>query len=566
MATMEDLQDVLTSVEVSMREQTTLLQDILGVQTSIFESAKREEERNRADRTDSPSPDRPGGSGRDSNSGGPDNSGGANQGKIRDMISSVFAGTFFGNAFSGTLASISKVLKVFKLVFRNLKAGGIIGLAIYGIYQVFKDIGDNPEFKTALETIRTVWNDNIVPTFNRIKDAVTDLMETEGVQSAITKVSDWFERLRINIQDFVGETLQAVALRIGSVFEGINQILDGDFSGGIWTILEGVISSITSIFDSAVTNFLEIFGVDFGEDGSFLNFVTSKWNETMSRVTEFWNGMIENIKTGFSAFVNFFDPLVDSVSAAIRWAQTLFSNPTEALSQLWSGLVGEGGLVDMVWYPVNLAIDWITKKLGWREEDAPTFSIMGFFGDVFNTIKEKFIAFGNYISGIPDRIALEAKGMWIDLKEKLQTGFLNLAEWLSNIPNKMLAMVMNLLGAVQFTVPGWVPRIGGNVLRLIDQESVNTANAAANEVNPAFAEKRAEISSNASIARQQLANSYINRLEKNALTGNTTTVVVAPTDNSQTNISNTGGSSSSTAVIAGGSRSDLDNLGHRGAQ
>jgi len=566
MATMEDLQDVLTSVDESMREQTTLLQDILGIQKSIFESQKRAEEKNKVSRTEaeprsdtSGAPDR-GTGGNDSS----DNVNESGQNKIRNMIASVFAGTFFGNAFSGTIASISKVLKVFKLVFRNLKAGGILGLAIYGIYEVFKDIGDNPEFKIALETIRTIWNDNIIPTFNRIKEAVSNLMETESVQSAITGIRDWFENLRINIQDFVGETLQSIALSIGSVFEGINQLLDGDFVGGIWTILKGVITSITNIFDSAITNFLEIFGANFGENGSFLSFVTTKWNETMASVTEFWNGMIENIKIGFREFANFFDPLVESVDAAIKWSQTLFSDPTEALSQLWSGLYGEGGIVDMIWYPVNLAIDWITKKLGWREEDAPTFSMMGFFGDVFNTIKEKFIAFGDYVSGIPDRIALEAKGMWIDLKEKLKLGFLDLAEWLASIPNKMLAMVMNLLDAVQFTVPDWVPRIGGNVLRLIDQESVDAANAVANEVNPSFERQRQEIFATASGERGRLANE-IERLEASALAGNTTTVVMAP-NNSQTNISSTGGTASSTTVVAGGSRSDLDTLGHRGAQ
>jgi len=66
--------------------------------------------------------------------------------------------------------------------------------------------------------------------------------------------------------------------------------------------------------------------------------------------------------------------IFDFPAKAIAWVKTLFTDPSAALGDLWTALVGEGGLVDILFAPARMAIDWITKTLGFREEDAPTFS------------------------------------------------------------------------------------------------------------------------------------------------------------------------------------------------
>lgn len=61
---------------------------------------------------------------------------------------------------------------------------------------------------------------------------------------------------------------------------------------------------------------------------------------------------------------------------AIDWIKTLFSDPTEALADLWKGLTGTfTSVLDILWMPVNKGIDWVTKKFGWRDEDAPDFNL-----------------------------------------------------------------------------------------------------------------------------------------------------------------------------------------------
>jgi hypothetical protein len=86
---------------------------------------------------------------------------------------------------------------------------------------------------------------------------------------------------------------------------------------------------------------------------------------------------------------NLVQSVLDFPLKAFEWIKTLFTDPTTALKELWTGLVGTAStLLDILWLPVNTFIDWVTKKLGWRAEDAPNFnlreSITGWVTDFWN--------------------------------------------------------------------------------------------------------------------------------------------------------------------------------------
>lgn len=86
---------------------------------------------------------------------------------------------------------------------------------------------------------------------------------------------------------------------------------------------------------------------------------------------------------------NLIQGVLDFPAKAFEWIKTLFTDPTTALKELWTGLVGTAStLLDILWLPVNTFIDWVTKKLGWRNEDSPNFnlreSITGWVTDFWN--------------------------------------------------------------------------------------------------------------------------------------------------------------------------------------
>ena len=80
--------------------------------------------------------------------------------------------------------------------------------------------------------------------------------------------------------------------------------------------------------------------------------------------------------------------LTNTVDAVFGWFKLIFKDPGEALSQLWNNLVGEGGFLDLLWKPINMLVDWVSKKFGWRDENAPEFSIGGILRNIWNGIVE----------------------------------------------------------------------------------------------------------------------------------------------------------------------------------
>ena len=98
-----------------------------------------------------------------------------------------------------------------------------------------------------------------------------------------------------------------------------------------------------------------------------------------------WNEEAEQIKA-FNIeekITNLIQGVLDFPEKAFEWIKSLFADPVPALKELWQGVMGsvDGAvgaattLLDIVWWPVNQFIDWVTKKLGWRSEDAPTFNL-----------------------------------------------------------------------------------------------------------------------------------------------------------------------------------------------
>jgi hypothetical protein len=61
---------------------------------------------------------------------------------------------------------------------------------------------------------------------------------------------------------------------------------------------------------------------------------------------------------------NLLNGIFDFVGASVEWVKTLFTDPTEALSQLWTGLVGENGLFGII-------SDWLVGFYTWFTDLLP---------------------------------------------------------------------------------------------------------------------------------------------------------------------------------------------------
>ena len=80
------------------------------------------------------------------------------------------------------------------------------------------------------------------------------------------------------------------------------------------------------------------------------------------------------------------DILWAPIKGAYDWIKSVIADPVAALKALWTGLTGKGGLLDLFWMPINSVIDWVTKKFGWRDDAAPKFNLLKIITDVVDKV------------------------------------------------------------------------------------------------------------------------------------------------------------------------------------
>ena len=96
----------------------------------------------------------------------------------------------------------------------------------------------------------------------------------------------------------------------------------------------------------------------------------------------------------------------DMITKAVAWVKTLFTDPKKALQDLWVGLVGKGGLLDILFFPLNKAVDWVKGIFGWSEPEGESFSIGQMIKDAVEKIFDWFAGlldfdFASLVKNIP---------------------------------------------------------------------------------------------------------------------------------------------------------------------
>ena len=154
-----------------------------------------------------------------------------------------------------------------------------------------------------------------------------------------------------------------IIMSIIDTVTGFNEGLDeGGLIGGIEGGLAGLINSIIGmpldLLKSAVGFILGIFGFDNAKK-SLDSFSFSQL------ITDFIGGIFDFGKKAF------------------EWFGQLFTDPVGALSSLWTGLVGEGGFIDLITTPFNMAVNWLLGLFGWSDPETE-FSLLGAVNNAFN--------------------------------------------------------------------------------------------------------------------------------------------------------------------------------------
>jgi hypothetical protein len=594
MATMDDLHDVLISVETAITAQAGILTSILNLQQSEALLNEAERQRNAASRTATgPGPNPPSGPGGGRPGPTPpaqDNSLSGLLGGLTALFGKNILGKFSilatGAAalavtvgasigiISGQMTAISTYFKVFGVDFPKIFADFKTSISTkflaivddLAIRTAFIRVAITDALDNFANSVRNLFDPNtavgkvLITIKNALdtlmepfKTALTTLQELAGptgqpskIAQLFTTIKTWFGEIGAKvarIAKVVGKLFAPIAI-IMTAWDTITGALDGYAEGGI---LGGFKGAIDGFFTSLVTIPLDLIKDMIAWVLKKLGFDESAEVLGSFSFTDLWKQLTGAIFSG--------------IEGAINVIKDLFTFGEEDKTAL--GLLGK--FTDLIYAPVNMAINFVRGLFGFEETDEP-FKLQDWITEkataIFSWLGAKFSEFADYIMTIPEQIRIAAQTMWIDVKEKLKLGFLDLAEWISSLPAKILASIINILDAAAFTIPDNKATrffgIDGAKIGFVDEDVVKAANAAANAADPAIAERRAEIIDTANAERESLA-AELRQIEERAMASSSPTIVVNAPNNSTTTVSQTGGNSqASMNNYGGGGSSDLN--------
>jgi len=403
-----------------------------------------------------------------------------------------------GMLLAPIMSGIGVLLKPLKFLGKLLMRGGPIGLLIGGLFVLFKDIAENPTFNKTIESIKTTWNEKITPLFSSIKESIDALMGNEDVKATFTSISDWFVNFKTQIQDWVLGNLVIITDTIAGVLEGIDLILKGDWKAGLSTIGGALFNGIKNLFDNAMTNLLEMFGVDFGEGGSFLGSVGEIIDSLLINMITKWREFKQGVKDTWAALVNFFTGEDGYVKTTIR-------NIQESISNAWASLTG--WVVD-TWISMNNTVE--TKIAEFLHPLTVTLpnkigEIKDGLIDTWNTIKSKIMEAltktALWFIFKPKELGLLLEEKWIETKGKFMEKLATFAGMITTLPAQLK---LGLLESIKGT---WLGS------KFIDDGDIAAAKA---EVNSGQAFANALLQSTQSKTQEDLARIQREREELDA--------------------------------------------------
>jgi YD repeat-containing protein len=291
-----------------------------------------------------------------------------------------------------TLVNFFKSLGT-ELRFLNKLTGGRLANLFKPIVKLFDGIG--ALFKGNAGGLKGLTNiEKAQRTFGRYTKFLRSIIE--GPIKLFGKISKAFSKFPVVVQSFtnmfkpIAKFAAGFGKILGKVFLPITIVM------ALWDTITGAIDGFTSSDNETMAGkFVD--GIGGGISKLISNIVGFPLNLLKSGIA--WIGEMFGLDMSGLKNLDFVQIVKDMImypfdllSDAVDWMKTLFTDPTAALDQLWTSIV-DGSLIDLLFKPINMAINWVMGIFGWSTEDGEEFSLGTFVTDAFKSA-------WNWITGI----------------------------------------------------------------------------------------------------------------------------------------------------------------------
>lgn len=560
MADINDLANLMESVDIQIKEQTIILRSILTLQQKEAEKAQRRWEISRADRdvTPPPQPDPGDSQPRD------------RQPSSNSTLAGLLGGltALFGSGILkrfAVLAAGAAALAASVALTIGVVQGQMIAIKTFfkaftpELVKIFSDFRSNLTAKFKAITA------GVVRIFDSFLDAVKGMFSSRGpsrlprvlvaIQTALNTLIEPFSEALKTIRGLTGRTGSPgrIATLFGKIAGWLGSL--GRQIGKIASVVGKIfapIAIVITVFDtirSTIAGYAEggFLGAIEGAITGFFNSLIFGPLDLVKRLVAWVAGKLgfEN----FSAILNSFSfaelftsmvsSIFDGVKGAFSVITDLFSFGEEDRTLLGS----LGKLQDLVYAPVNMAIDFVRGIFGFEETDEP-FKLQDWITEQFNNIIDSIKGMFSFIPSID-----ELKSMMFNALPNWLQDLIGSDAPRRPLPARNYVNPVDEFGGMATGSRGFVDFGSGTRATLHGLEAVVPRNTDAGR----FLEKNFDES-------WRMKFDALENVNQRSIQP----VVINAPNNSQTNINSSGGSASTIVNSFGGGSSSLDSISRPG--
>lgn len=317
-----------------------------------------------------------------------------------------------GKAFASLLAGISMQIDLLKDSIKTYFKGqsGTLMTKVKAAWSAVKNFftGIGPSFMKQLDGWKDefkIFKDFLGPTVTKVKGLLAPLLDlgarVDDIKGVFSFIKDtivgWVKGVFAKIKNVLGILGGGDSLlgRVGAIFGKF--LAPVTFLLTLWDTVKGAYEGyqdggIFGAIKGALTGFL---GSLVGEPLNMLKSAVSWIAEKLGF------GAVSEVLDSFD-FMKF---IKSGISGIFDWVTLIFTDPGAALSTLWNNLVGEGGLMDLLFKPIDMLIDWVREKFGFKAPGEDSFSIGNLVRGLWNGIIDGVASFVEGISWVPNSAA-----------------------------------------------------------------------------------------------------------------------------------------------------------------
>lgn len=286
-------------------------------------------------------------------------------------------------------------------------------------------------FSSILQTVLTVWNENIKPILDEW-GAKFDILWQEHIQPMVDSFLEFVGKIVNGISEIwntwlaplINWIVETIVPILVPIFESIGNTIGAVFSGiidtlqGFWNFLSGIIDFIVGVFTG-----------DWDKAWQAIqNMTDSIWQMIKGTIDSIWQAIIGVIDTAVKT-------VEGAIDSSLAWIKKVWDEAWNSISNF----------VSSIWNGITRTIDDVIN------------GIKNTISDALNTINT---IWNNIWEGMKNTVTNIFNGIWNVIKSVINS-ILGGIESMTNGVISGINGIIRLLNNLRFTIPDWVPVFGG---------------------------------------------------------------------------------------------------------